>query len=550
MPQSHDVGSIVDRAVAASGLGTSVTFIDGDDHDTITWAELLDEARGVAAALQARGIGPGSHVGLLGPTSRALVATIEAVWLTGATLVVLPLPMRMGSLDGFIAQTRARIAAAEIDLVVIDPQLSEFVVPTPDDPPFAGYADLEGVDPTAFEPADIDPDSLALLQFTSGSTSEPKGVMLTHRQVLANIDGCVERSQVTPADTVVSWLPLYHDMGLIGLFSIPMCTGMSLVLGAPQDFLVKPRRWMEWVSRYGGTIIAGPNFSFVLASRTLRRAEGLDLSSLRICLSGAEPIDADAFRSFLDAGAPFGMRPEVAFPAFGMAEVCIGGTFPDPLTGLRTDWVDGPTLEHDATATPVAPGTRGARELAMLGRAIPGLELRIVDQHTGEPCADREVGELLIRGSSVTSGYFRQPEATAELIVDGWLRTGDLAYLVDGDLVICGRIKDVIIIGGRNIHPQDIERVVGSLDDVRAGNVVAFGDEEVAARQHIVIAAETRSERVEELTAAISRAVADEIGVPPNDVVLLPPGTVPKTSSGKLQRSACRELYRSGQLVP
>lgn len=557
---SLEAPTIAGRIEAAARVGGRIVFIDGDDHDPVTWAQLHDEARSMAAAMQARGIGAGDHVALLGPTSRMLVTAVEATWLAGACLVMLPLPMRMSSIEAFIAATRRRIDDADAKVVLLDSQFAEFIDPQPDDVPMIPFDELlpaeEGarVDPDAFvRPAD-DPDSLALLQFTSGSTSEPKGVMLTQRAICANLSGAIEVAGILPGDTLVSWLPLYHDMGLIGLLTIPLMTGIDLVLAGPQDFLAKPTRWMEWVSAYGGTCTCGPNFSYVLATRALRRSEGLDLSTLRVALNGAEPVDADAFRAFAAEGARFGLPPEALFPAFGMAEVCIAGVFPEPGAGMATDIIDGRVLEHEGFAAPVPAGHANARELAILGSAIPGLQIRVIDPTTGRLCREREVGELQISGTSLTSGYYRQPDATAELIVDGWLRTGDLAYLTEGRMVMCGRIKDVIIIGGRNIYPQDVEKVVGEVDGVRKGNVIAFGQEGRNSKQHIVVVAESRidledRERVAELSRRITHAVGVEVGAPPREVLIVPPGTIPKTSSGKLQRAACRKSFEAGELA-
>jgi len=546
--------TLPERIERASRAEATVAFIDGDDRDIITWAQLHHDAREMAAGLQSLGVGEGDHVAVMGPTSRQLVTAIQAVWLAGGVLVMLPLPMRMGSLDQFISQTRQRMRFANVSLVVLDPQLAEFIEHQDGDPKFLAFADLAGsaTGQTAddWKRPTPDPDALAVLQFTSGSTSEPKGVMLAHRQICANIDGCYQAAELTLDDVFVSWLPLYHDMGLIGLLAIPMTTGVGLVLGAPQDFLSRPARWMQWVSDLGGTVTAGPNFSFALATRSMRRAVDLDLSTLRICLNGAEPIDAAGFRAFLEAGACFGLDPGAAFPAFGMAEVCIAGSFPAPGAGLRTDIVDSAALEHDQLATPVAADAPGARELARLGRPIPGLEVRVVDQVSGDVVGERRVGELQLRGTSLTLGYYQRTDATEELLAGGWLHTGDLAYLVDGEIVLCGRIKDVIIIGGRNIYPQDIESVVGAVQGVRTGNVIAFGDEGTNARQHIIVVAETRvsADEAKALAKLISRRVTEDIGVPPREVILVPPGTVPKTSSGKLQRSACRELYQRNEL--
>jgi len=548
----HTLSSRIVEAAQGRRLGGSdgwITFIDGDDATTVPWAELHDDALAMAAGLQANGVRAGDHVAILGPTSRALVTAVQAIWLSGGCVVMLPLPMRMASIEAFIAQTRDRIAQADSRLVLIDPQFREFITPVDGDVPMVGLDEL-ATDATDFIRPDDDPDALAILQFTSGSTSDPKGVMLPHRQICHNLDGAAAAADLRQGDVLVSWLPLYHDMGLIGLLTIPMTTGLNLVLGAPQDFLAKPVRWMQWISTYGGTCTAGPNFAYVLATRALRRADGLDLSKMRTALNGAEPVDADSFREFATEAARFGFPDHALYPAFGMAEVCIAGVFPEPGSGLSTDVVDGRVLETERYAATTTRDARHAKELAVLGTAIPGLQIRIVDPSSGLVCRIREVGELQISGTSLTTGYYQRPDATAESIVDGWLRTGDLAYLTeDGGMVMCGRIKDVVIIGGRNIYPQDIEKVVGGLDGVRTGNVIAFGQEGRNRKQHVVVVAETKLDDTAALAKSISAAVTQHIGVPPRHVVLVDAGTVPKTSSGKLQRSACRRMFETGELV-
>ncbi len=546
--------TLTQRIEAASQRDATATFINGDAAVTVPWAQVHAEARAMAAVLQAHGIEPGDHVAVLGPTTRALVTMIQATWLAGAAIVVLPLPMRLASIEEFIAQTRARVLQADTRLLVIDGELAPFLDDQPGDPDRLVLDDLvaaaEATGPDAWRRVDDDPDRLAILQFTSGSTSEPKGVMLPHRVVCANLDGLTEVGQLKDDDVFVTWLPLYHDMGLVGLLGTPMTTGRDLVLGAPQDFTARPARWMEWLSEYGGTVTAGPNFAWALAARALRRADTLDLSRLRIALNGAEPIDADSVRSFVDAAAAHGMRPGAVFNAFGMAELAIAGTFPEPLAGLRTDRVDQRVLESERLATPVAEGDENAKEYALLGRPIPGLEMRIVDPTDDRPLRDREIGELQIRGTSVTPGYYKQPEVTATLFRDGWLCTGDLAYLLDGELILCGRIKDVIIVGGRNIFPEDVERAATTIDGVRAGNVIAFGIEGRKGHETMVVVAETGAGADADTVRTQVHKVAREVtGLPLYEVVLVPPGTLPKTSSGKLQRSLCRERYQTDGLV-
>ncbi len=546
--------SLIDRieSIAENPHG-QVTFVNGDDHITIGWPELHHDARVVAAGLQARGVAPGDHVAVIGPTTQRLITTLQATWLAGAVLVTMPLPMRMGAIDQFISQTRARIKRSDTKIVVLDPDLAAFIEREPGDPPFVTLDELFAQDRPGEDdytrPAS-DPDALAVLQFTSGSTSEPKGVMLPHRAICNNLDGAWSAAKITHDDVIVSWLPLYHDMGLVGLLTIPMSLGCTLVQGAPQDFLARPVRWLQWISRYHGTGTAGPNFSYALAARAMRRTdEQLDLSSMRVWLNGAEPVDPDTFRTFFEEGRRFGLSPEGAFPAFGMAEVCIAGCFPTPDVGLCTDWVDRAALESDHKAIAVDPDSDGAVELVVLGAPVPGLQISVIDPSTGAECSEREVGELRITGNSLTSGYYRQDDATAELIIDGWLHTGDLAYLVDGQLVVCGRIKDVIIVGGRNVYPQDIEKVAGEVPGVRPGNVIAFGTDGRHGAQNIIVVAEARSDDLESLAKHVTREVADSVGIPPKEIVLVEPGTVPKTSSGKLQRSACRLQYASGELA-
>ncbi len=501
----------------------------------------------MAAALQTRGVNRGDHVAVLGPTTMNLVTAMQAVWLCGATLVVLPLPMRLASLEEFTANTRNRIRLADSVCVLVDSDLAPFLAVEEGDPPVHLLDELaeapEGADD--FVRPDYHRDDLFVLQFTSGSTSEPKGVQLPNHLVAANLDAILDAAEVDADDDVmVSWLPLYHDMGLVGFCILPMSAGISLVLGAPQDFLGSPGRWMEWISTYGGTATAGPNFSYVLATRALNRTkETLDLSRLRIALNGAEPVDPAGVRAFVEAGARHGLRPEAIFPAFGMAEVGIAGAFPKPLTGLETDIVDAELLELEHRAVNVPADHKNAREIVKLGTAVPGLEMRICDHETGRLLADREVGELQIRGTSVTTGYYQRPEANADLFRNGWLCTGDLAYMADGQMVMCGRIKDLIIVGGRNVYPQDIERAVGEVTEVRTGNVIAFSVEGRGGKEAVAVVAETRATDRDALVGEVHDAVLHAVGVPAKEVVLVKPGTLPKTSSGKLQRALCKEQY-------
>jgi fatty-acyl-CoA synthase len=546
--------SLLPRLEATAETSRGVTFVGSagsGGRERVEWARLHQDARGMAAALQARGVGPGSHVALLGATTRPFVTAVQATWLAGATVVVLPLPMRLGSIEDFVAQTRRLIVHSDAQVVVIDAQLSEFLDPQPGDPPIVRVDELRGA-PAAYErPAD-DPDALAILQFTSGSTADPKGVMVPHRCIAANHDAAFDAADIDPdSDTFVSWLPLYHDMGLIGLLGAPMTKGVDLVLASPQDFLAAPARWMEWMAEFGGTATAGPNFAYALAARALARLDRLDLSRWRIALNGAEPIDPAAVESFLAAGSAHGLDRGAAFCVFGMAEATLAVTFPAPGTGMHVDSVDQRVLETDRYAAPVEPGADGAtRRLPRLGRPLDGLRLRVCDPTTGQTMQDREVGEIELRGSSISPGYYGNAEASADARRGDWFRTGDLGYLVDGELVVCGRLKDVIIVGGRNVFPEDVERAAASVEGIRAGNVIAFGTEGRRGREAVVVIAETKLDEPAPVRAAVAARVTDAVGVPPEDVVLVRPGTLPKTSSGKPQRSLCRRRYLGDELAP
>jgi len=576
----NDSGSIIERLEVAADRGRGVRFVGASVMPDgvpvhVPWRQLHDESLAVAAGLQARGLIPGDHVALLGPTSRALITAIRGCWLAGVASMVLPLPMRMGSLDEFVVATRARIRHGDAKLLLIDDQLAGFYAAEAGDPPTESMGAVLPGAPGApradsWERPGDDSERLVILQYTSGSTSEPKGVMIPDRVLAANVDACITAAGFTDDEVMVSWLPLYHDMGLVGFCAIPMTTGVELVQAAPQDFLARPGAWMQWISDHRGTATAGPNFSWVLATRALRRAAApLDLSSLTVALSGAEPVDPAAVDAFVTAAAPFGFTPGGFFPAFGMAEVAIGGSFPPRGRGMVLDTVDRDVLETQHVAKPILIADADelvlrARRLALLGRPVPGLEMRVVDPDTFEERPERHVGELLIRGSSVTPGYYKRPDATEALFHDGWLRTGDLAYLVDGELVLCGRIKDVIIVGGRNVYPEDIERAVAEVPGVRAGNVIAVGVEGYKGKESVVVVAEVRLAGsgaevrlagggadgldLDSVRAEVHRRTLEVCGLPPRDVMLVQPGTLPKTSSGKLQRAKCREQYLDEEL--
>jgi fatty-acyl-CoA synthase len=537
-------------AAAAERSGKRAVFVEGGVHTEVSWRQLHDEALVVGASLQARGVQPGDHVAILAPTSRGLVTAIRGCWLAGAASMVLPLPMRMGSVEEFVDSTRIRILHGDAKLLLIDDMLAAFYAAADGDPPIVPLADVlpreDAPLPSACVVPAPDPERLIILQYTSGSTADPKGVMIPDRVLCANIDALCEAAELNDDDVLVSWLPLYHDMGLVGILGTSFLKGVDLVLASPQEFLSKPLHWMEWISTYRGTATAGPNFAWVLAARALRRGQGLDLSSMRIGLNGAEPVDPDNVETFIEAATPHGFPAGAVFPAFGMAELAIAGSFPPPMRGLVTDPVDREVLENERVAKPADPGAPGTRRFPLLGKPVPGLEMRVCDPSTGDVLDERHVGELEIRGTSVTPGYYKRDDLNAKMFRDGgWMKTGDLAYVLNGELILCGRIKDVIIVGGRNIFPEDIERALNGVDGVRAGNVVAFGVEGYKGKESIVIVAESRADgdEIEEVRKRVHTRALEVAGVPARDVMLVRSGSMPKTSSGKLQRSLARDHY-------
>lgn len=525
---------------------TTMTFLAGGEAEQIPYAQFLDEARAVAARIGARGIGPGDRVAILSPTSRALATTIAGTWLSGAAVIVLPLPMRLGSIEAFIEATRHRIRAADLALLLVSDDLAPYVeLEEGDSEPVPLSSILEGDAPEYVEP-DVSPDDIAILQFTSGSTGSPRGVTVTQGALLANLAGVIKACRITSADSIMSWLPLYHDMGLIGTFAVTLFMPIDLILGAPQDFLSRPRDWLRAMSDYHVTGCAAPNSAYSLAAKMLSRSDNdFDLSAWRVALNGAEPIDPDTVEAFVKAGAPSGLKATTPYPAYGLAEATIAVTFPEPEIGMVVDELDRETLETKGLAVPGSD-----LRLVRLGKPVDSIILRIVDTD-GNEVPERVVGEIQLSGPAVTKGYFRDPEATAEAFEGEWFRTGDLGYLNEGELVVCGRLKDIIIVGGRNCYPQDIERVAEKVEGVRPGNVVAFGVEGARGRETIVVAAETKLPAEE--TPAVAKEVASKVrewvGIPVHDVVLIVPGTLPKTSSGKVQRSLTKDRYMAGELA-
>jgi acyl carrier protein len=528
---------------------------EGDDEQTLTYGGLYEMAKRVAAALQPHDVAGGA-VAMMLPTGFEFFGCFLGAQLAGAVPVPLYPPARPSQLEDHMRRHAAILANCSARVLITVPAIQPLArLVQPQVPTLAAVLaadDLMRAAPSAaFTRASAD--DLALLQYTSGSTGNPKGVMLTHANVMANIRAWSERVGLTPADVCVSWLPLYHDMGLIGTWMGSLYNACPLVLMSPLSFLARPERWLWAIHRHRGTVTAAPNFAFELLLRRYDAAQfaGLDLSSWRMCGNGAEPVSPDTIERFAQRFAAHGFASHAMTPVYGLAECTVGLTVPRPGNGPRIDRVARAPLARDGRAEPAAAGDPQPLRFALCGPPLPGHEVRIVDE-AGRVLPERRIGRIEFRGPSATSGYLRNPEASAALLRDGWLDTGDLGYLADGELVPTSRVKDVIIRGGHNLYPYELEEAVGRLPGVRKGCVAIFGSRDpFTATERLVVVAETRLTEATAratLTKAINERALALLGTPIDEIVLAAPHSVLKTSSGKIRRAATREAWEAGRL--
>lgn len=529
---------------------------DGQEY-RIGYGALWEAAQLVAAGLHASGVRRGERVALLLRTERAFFHVYFGILLAGAVPVPLYPPFRADQILDYASRQAAILRNADVRvLVTFERAESVAHLLKPLAPTLTSVlteADLRARATGRAHAVSTPGDSLALIQYTSGSTGNPKGVALTHRNLLANIRAFGQALGVGPDDVGVSWLPLYHDMGLIGMWLGSLYHGLPTVIMSPLAFLSRPSRWLRAFHTHRGTVSAAPNFAFDLCVRkvTAEEVDGLDLSSWRAALNGAEAVNAETIERFTNRFRPYGFRAESMCPVYGLAETSLCLTVPVMGTLPRVDRIARSEFQAQRRIRPARPD-EPALALVGCGQPIPTVDMRIVDPG-GAPVGERVEGRIQFRGPSATAGYFNNPEATNALFDGSWLQTGDLGYWLDGNLFITGRHKDVIIAGGRNIYPQEVEEAVAEVAGVRRGCVAAFGSFDASiGTERLVIVAESR-ERDPGARASIEgdvgRKIVDLIGVPPDTVVLVPPGTIPKTSSGKIRRSATRELYEEGRLL-
>lgn len=513
-------------AALTDAMRTGTSELVVFDRETSTWGhhpwpEVHGLAESIAAWLLDRG--RPAALGLVGEPTLEFVAAIAGAWLAGAGVSILPGPVRGAEGRQWAASTLTRFRGIGVRTVLSHGShldgLQALDPPGPDDMVIESLAAAAHTGRscsavgTGANPA--------ILQGTAGSTGSPKTAMLSPGAVLANLRGLNQRLGVTSADVGCSWLPLYHDMGLSFLLASAL-GGMSLWLAPTAAFTASPFRWLSWLSESRTTITAAPNFAYNLLGRYARRVSGVDLGAVRVAINGGEPVDCEGYQRFAEAMAPFGFDPGAATPSYGLAESTCAVTVPAPGTGLRVASVADET---------------GSRRHAVLGEPIPGTEIRIAPHDD----ARGQIGEIEIRGASMMDGYRDHPPVDRET----WFPTGDLGFFDEGGLVVCGRAKELITLAGRNIFPTEIETVAAGVRGVREGAVVALATGERSARPGLIVAAEFRGADQAGARAEIIQRVASMCGVVPSDVIFMAPGSLPRTSSGKLRRLEVRRTLEA-----
>jgi fatty-acyl-CoA synthase len=529
---------------------------DGQEQ-AITYGALRARAGTVAAGLLARGLASGDSVALMLRSEAAFFDAFFGVLMAGGVPVPIYPPYRRDRIEEYARRQIGILDNAQARALITFPEALRVAGVLRSQVRSLGHvftaAALAPPGSTASMP-DTRAGDAALIQYTSGSTGAPKGVLLTHANILANIRAIGEALAVGPDDVAVSWLPLYHDMGLIGSWLGALYFGIPIVILSPLAFLSRPVRWLSALHAHRGTLSAAPNFAFDLCVRKVTDAEiqGLDLSAWRLALNGSEPVSAETIERFLRRFAPAGFRPQAMCPVYGLAEASVALTVPAPGVRPRIEAVAREPFQQRGVAEPARADDPSPLRLVGCGRPLRGHEVRIVDK-ARQPVGERVEGQIEFRGPSVTSGYFRNPKATRAGLREGWMDSGDLGYWAEGDLFVTGRQKDLIIKAGRNLYPQEVEEIVGALAGIRKGCVAAFGVHDPAiGTERLIVIAESRERdpnRRSELQAAIMDAVVAALGLPADTVVIAEPGTVLKTSSGKIRRGATKDAYLAGAMA-
>lgn len=540
-------------AATARGSSEGLVFVDAAEREVaLPWLEVYRRARRTAAGLARLGVREGDRVALLLPTSPGFMDAFFGALLAGAVPVPLYPPVRLGRLEEYHRATARMLQVTGAAVVLTDHRVRLLLGPSVDKArPRLGCLTVDEVSRGDDEhEVAVGPGALGLIQFSSGSTVDPKPVALTHGALMAQVAALEAAMPLYPDSprVGVSWLPLYHDMGLIGCLLSALHYPGRLVLIPPEVFLAKPSLWLRAVSRHKGYISPAPNFAYGLCLKRVKDSEleGVDLSSWRHALNGAEPVSAETLRRFAQRFERWGFSARALRPVYGLSEASLAVTFPPEGRGPRSLGVDAAVLAKESRVE------EGSRELVSVGAPVAGFEVEVRDA-LGAVLPERRVGRVYARGPSLMSGYFGDVEATGRaLSADGWLDTGDLGFLADGELYLTGRAKDVVIIRGANHAPQAFEEPLQAVEGVRTGCAVALGftPEDGGDEALLILAERARPDVGEEVEEQIRAAVLEATGVRPHTVQLLAPGTLPRTSSGKLRRAEALRRYLSGELAP
>ncbi|WP_159922782.1 MULTISPECIES: long-chain-fatty-acid--CoA ligase [Nocardia] len=521
--------------------------IESSDLAFRSWSQVRSVAGRVAGGLAEAGVGPGDSVAILAGAPGDVAVTVQAIWMRGGAFTMLHQPTPRTNLETWVADTRAVIEMLNARVVVVGAPFAEAVRGLDIGVPFVSINELaDRYEELRHVPTDEE--DIAILQLTSGTTGVPKAVTISYANLHQNQVAMVTAAGVTADEVVVSWLPLYHDMGMVGMLLTPMFAQVTAVIITPLGFLGNPLSWADLITRFGGTLTAAPNFAYSLLARRFRRAAdgAYDLSSMRVAVNGAEAVDESTLEEFVGEAARFGFRPEALMPAYGMAETTLAVSFTAVAERYTVDVIDAERVEADGVVR--REEITRSRTMMRLGVPVPGIELKVVDDHGYTLPADH-IGDILVRGEAVAKRYLGPDGYVSANDAEGWLSTGDLGYIVagTGEIVVSGRKKDVIIVAGRNISPTVVERAAGVVSGVRPGSVAALAVRlPHMAREGIAVIAESDlaadADQSERIRKEVARAVYDDVGIAPAVVTVVPKGALPKTPSGKLRRSSAVSL--------
>lgn len=535
------------------------SFLNPDPSDETkketyySFADMRTEIRRRAGLLLARGVVPGDHVAVIVPAPEDFVLSFLALVYMGAIPVPMYPPLSLGKLDAYLEGACKVMTAGRARWLLTTKQVEPILwstlgkVPTVRDLLLCDTMFAPGESAGLPQPATPPMSEVVFLQFTSGSTSDPKGVRVTHASLFNNTKTLLTAIEADGTkDNGVSWLPLYHDMGLIGFVLGPMMYQIPTTFIPTMRFIKRPLLWLDVMHEKKASITFAPNFAFALLSKrvTKEQAARWDLSNLKVAGCGAEPIQAETMHTFAETFAASGFQKTSLLPCYGMAEATLAISFKRMRENVRTDRISKDAYENDKVAVPTE--TENALTVVSCGTPLPGYQIKIVDDR-GTELSERKVGEVCIKGGLVTDGYHLRPDATKQSFKDGWLHSGDLGYMASGELYICGRKKDLIILNGRNYYPQTLEWSIENVDSVRKGNVVAFSVPSEGS-EALVVAVESKATDKQALQTKIKQLLGEQFALSVKEVVVLPPGTLPKTSSGKLQRQRTRQLYLNREL--